>query len=218
MKRRLTTMLLLAVLCPAGLAYAQDPQSPQGEEDTPTFTTDDVAPPNPTILTPTVEGLSAGAFWDQFYAELARKGATPEEIEQVRARIDGGQELAFGVRFDVGSDGRIVNFASEQVPGVAALDRLATPDVAGTPTLLPLAGFRGVRFQLYLSKVTLRVHATGTAPTTDLAMQMEAAMQRIRTAQPAGGFRGLENVSLTRQGASLELSVTLPMATLTGGR
>ena len=218
MKRRATTMVLFALLCATGLARAQQAERPQSQDETPTLTTEDVAPSVPSAASSVVPSMGAppslDAMWEQAYASMARTGASEDDVARFRARIESGGEVGFTVRFDVGPDGRIANFVTERATGLASLDRSLDRGAEGESLGPKFAGFHDVRIDVGVTKTRLRLNATATAPTAESAAEIEREMQEFRAQASASGAPAslLSNVSLTRQGATIHLSVGLSLA------
>lgn len=212
MKLRLALAALAFAFACAGATRAQEPQQPV-EDDTPTMTSDDVAPP-PSSATSNGVGAVAGGlgsfpgYLEGFYAGLASQGATAADIAAVRTRIDGGGEVALGVRFDVTSDGRVVNQTVDVRTGLSSIDASFARSIAKDPGQLELlAGFKGVRISVGFSAHTMRVRASGMAPTVGRATELESVWSQARASATADG----KDVRLVRNGPSLSLEVTVPI-------
>jgi hypothetical protein len=217
MTMRRATILLFALALSAATATAQQPQSPQ-TDDTPTLTNDDVAPSRSATVLSREGSAAADRYLQSFYDELSRKGATADEISKLRSHIDSGGEVAVAIRFDVDSNGHIVNLAEDGSSGFAAIDRMVPGEMRNAGTIEPLAGFSAVRIEVAFSKVKLRVHAMGTAPTEEQAVQLESLGRTLKEAQRSGQSNPFADAVLARNGPTLTLSFEIPFASLTGAQ
>ncbi len=206
----IATVLLNIVLITSGVAQAQEPQRPQGEDAPATFTTEDArtarqdAEPSPEIF-------------EQAYTILARGGVTAEDVAGLRARLDSGGELQLAFEFDVSEDARVVNLTLAQGTGFESLDRLAREQFAQVRVARDLANFRNVRIWLGVTKVRARLSASATAPNEAQAVDFEQEFNAFR-ANKTSQIIPVEDASLTRNGNDIAVSLSIRLTDVTGGR
>jgi hypothetical protein len=218
MKRRAAIFVFLAMLL-AAPTRAQNP-TPPADDETPTLTNDDVPSSPSTNLGSATGAPSLDAMWEEAYKGMERSGATAADIAQVRSVIDGGGEIGFAVRFDVGPDGRIANFVTERRSGITSVDREVGKSADGQMLGAQAANFRDIRIDLGVTKTHVRLNASATAPTVEKAAELERELAQARSnaSSNAAASSLLSGISLTRQGATLLLTANLSLAELIRGR
>jgi hypothetical protein len=214
--------LLTAVCAPASRA----------QQDAPSFSNDDVAPPpivapadpapaaTPAEMTAMAGGLRAGVL-DGILEAL------PPDAAPLRDRIRAGGEVGLAVRFNVSPAGRPEQVVLERGTGVPAVDRKIlesfTKDFTpprGAPTADVLAGCNNYRVELALSRARLladiSLDAASPARAAELEEQANAHLVVFRTylKGDADMDRLLRSVRMTRQGVRLGLTANLDMALL----
>jgi hypothetical protein len=215
--RILVLALALAAFAPAGLA--QDPQ-----DETPSLTTEDVKGPEPAVRSnagdpaprragaPTVDEL-----WHEVYKSLSREGMPDADLAQMRSIIDGGGEVSLAVRFDVDAAGRIENFALQRQSGIGWIDRKIAAEASGNRLGPDVANFRDVAVDIGVSRGRLRATASLVAPTVEKATEIEELVHMLTTSGMPH-TAAIPGITVSRTGASLDLSIDLWFEELMRGR
>lgn len=203
--RILVLAVVLAAFAPAG--FAQDPY-----DETPSLTTEDVKGPEPIARPrsdgPGATGTTVDELWREVYKGLAREGMPDADLVRLRATIDGGGEVSMAVRFDVGAEGRIENFALRRPTGIGWIDRKIAGDAQGNLLGRDAANIRDVVVDFAVSRGRLRVAASLVAPTVEKATEIE---QVVRMFSTTGGPHtpAIPGITVSRAGVGLNLSIDL---------
>lgn len=212
--------LVLAAFCLSGVAafavpaHAQDPESPA--EETPSLSTEDVAPSSSSELAlPKGNTAAAAKALDRLGDELVRKGASPEDVRALRARVDAGGEVTFGVRFDVDGQGNVVGMTQDVGTGFASIDRLAAQDLGRDSGRMDfLAGFNDVHISVGIASGGVRLRASGTAPSVEKATQLESFVTKLR--EQAANQSAMPDIRIDRDGQRISFAVAVPYELLAG--
>jgi len=208
--RAVVLVAVFAALQPS--ANAQEPQSTDAEE-TPSLSTEDVLG-EPAAVGASSTAPSATMVLDRLGRELVDHGVPTNTVSAARARIDAGYEIAATVRFDVASDGKPSNFAQVGSTGFPDLDRFVASSIVKEASPAPmLAGFTDVHVTMGVSRAGMRFHATGLAPSVEIATELEAFAARLRD-QASSPSSGVRDVSVLRNGNALTVGFTIAFAEL----
>jgi hypothetical protein len=205
--RSLLIVAFLLLFAPA--AFAQD----SGE--IPTLTTDDIRPPT----VQAVAGPELDAMWEKVYDGMQRDAKlTKADVEQVRARIESGQEI--GIRLHVTLDGgsKVTGIFVDQGTGIVSLDRqmrdLFAPLQAGLSLGPDFAGFHRIDVDAAVTKTRMRLGGSTIAPSPERAEAIERQIQQARAqferSVPNGSSIG-QNLAVTRDGASIAVSLSFDL-------